>query len=304
MSLAKGPFGIEYNPRPLDDGSPAVRRIVAVVVLVAAVSLCTTLVRRWRARPVEEPPAPAPAQQPASAANGGGAAAPANPGNPAPSPAPGASASAPPPAPPPVAQQTEIDRRPPRVRNLLLKLEKAEAAGDVVMCVSTIEQLRALPGQPAADIDDRLARRLGELNVRWLFELRNPQWVETVKVKSGDNATRIVREHGSTLASMKRLNGAADLNRLRAGATVAVMRSPRFNLVVHRRTRTADLQLNGKFFKRYDLRDAVSGEPGAHRLQGQLRQLLAEQGVWFNLADRDELETLMPRGSDLTISEM
>ena len=172
------------------------------------------------------------------------------------------------------------------------------------MCVSTIEQLRALPGEPVADIDDRLARRLGELNVRWLFELKNAQWVKEVAVKSGDSATRIARENASTLASLRRLNPETDVERLRAGAKVLVMNQPRFNLVVHKRTRTADLQLNGKFFRRYDLRDAVGGEPGAHVSSGNLRQLLADNGVWFNRDDRSELELLMPKGSSLTISEL
>lgn len=282
MSLATGPFGIEYNPAPRDDDkSPVVGRLVAVVVLVAAVSLGATLVKRWRASSGEEPSVPA-----------------------APSPPPAPAAPAAPPVAPAVAQQPGIDRRPPRARNLLMKLEKAEAAGDVVMCISTIEQLRALPGEPVADIDDSLARRLGGLNLAWLFDLHNAQWVKEVKVKPGDSATRIARETASTLASLRRLNGSIDLDRLRAGAKLLVMNQPRFNLVVHRRMRTADLQLNGKFFKRYDLTSAVSGGPGVFESQGNLRQLLAENGVWLALADRSELELLMPKGSSVSISEL
>lgn len=295
MSFATGRFGIEYNPDARDERSPAPGRIIALVVAAAAVSLAVTVVKRVRARSDDDsPPPPVQTQtsQPPPPATPGGNT-PLPPGVETGDPR-GYGASTP----------GGIERRPPRVRNLLLKLEKAEASQDVAMCVSTIEQLRALPGEPVADIDDRLARRLGELNVKWLFELKNAQWVKEVTVKSGDSATRIARENASTLASLRRLNPKTDVERLRTGAKVLVMNQPRFNLVVHKRTRTADLQLNGKFFKRYDLRDAVGGAPGAQVSSGNLRQLLADNGVWFNRDDRSEIELLMPKGSSLTISEL
>jgi len=295
MSFATGRFGIEYNPDAGDEKSPVPGRIIALVVAAAAVSLAVTVVKRVRARSDDVPPPPPAQAQPSQALP------PAIPGGGGPVP-PGVEATYP--RGETVSTPGGIDRRPPRVRNLLLKLEKAEASQDVAMCVSTIEQLRALPGEPVADIDDRLARRLGELNVKWLFELKNAQWVKEVTVKSGDSATRIARENASTLASLRRLNPKTDVERLRAGAKVLVMNQPRFNLVVHKRTRTADLQLNGKFFKRYDLRDAVGGAPGAHVSSGNLRQLLADNGVWFNRDDRSEIELLMPKGSSLTISEL
>lgn len=284
MSLAVGPYGIEYDPRSSDERSPALARLVSLVVVAAVVSLVVTVVGRVRSRAAEEPePDPPPPAQETPPAE-----------------------TPPPPEepPPPPIEVPAADRRPPKVRNLLLRLDEAERGRDVEMAVSTIEQLRALPGQPAADIDDELARRLGALNVKWLFELKNAQWVADVKVKAGDSATRIARENASTLASFRRLNESVDADKLRIGATVKVMKHPRFNLVVHIRTRTADLQLNGKFFKRYDLRDEVTGAPGAYESEGNLRQLLAEKGVWFNRDDRTELETLLPKGASLTISEL
>ena len=248
MSLAVGPYGIEYDPKRRESGSPALRGIVVFVLLAAAISLGVTLVRRASASsrgPVtdvagdvqpepEQPPAPSVEPEPEQPAE--------------------------PPA-PPIRVDPNVNR-PVVVRNLLLRLEEAEKKRDVEMAIATIEQLRALPGQPIADKEDELARRLGELNLRWLFDLRNAQWVEQVTAKSGDSASRIAVNHGATLASLKRLNPTLDVDKLRVGAKVWTMNRPRFNLVVHKSSRMAELMLNDKFFKRYDLREAVSGEAG------------------------------------------
>ena len=57
MSLARGKYGIEYNPNPVNDGSSGLGWIVVTVVIVALVSLVWTLVGRFRSSaepPVEE----------------------------------------------------------------------------------------------------------------------------------------------------------------------------------------------------------------------------------------------------------
>lgn len=288
MSLAKGIYGIEFDPAG-DGGDPdasGLVKVVAVIVLVAVVALSVHLARRARKASSDAGEATTNA---AVAADGPAA--------------PSAAAPAPP---DPTASEAlaGAERRPVKVRNLLLRLDEAERRADVEMSISTIEQIRALPGQPAADLDDRLARRLGELNARWLFELHNAQWVKPVTVRPGDSATRIAREHGSTLASMIRLNGWTDANRLVSGREVLVMNHPRFSLVVHRRTRTADLQLNGKFFRRFDLSGEVTGEPGAYETPERLRTLLAEKGIVLSKEDRAELELLLPKGTPVLISEL
>ena len=288
MSLSRGKFGIEYNPRQLDGEPSGLGWVVAVVALVALVSLTWTLVRRYRVNREERlaetvevvaPPAPSPAVSPA--------------------PAP-ASASA---EPPPVVAPSAYARRPTRVRNLLMRLEEAEKRRDLEMAVTTIEAIRALPGSPAADLDDALARRLGALNVRRLFERRNAQWVKEVVVKRGDSASRIAAENGSTLASLAALNG-GNVDRIVIGRHLYVMNHPRFGLVIHRRTRTADLSLNGKFFKRYDLLDAVRAKEGAYELPERRRPFWTNIGAQLKPADRDELETLLPAGTPVLISEM
>ena len=205
--------------------------------------------------------------------------------------------------PAPVVEQTEVAKRPPRVRNLLMRLEEAERKRDVEMAVSTIETIRALPGSPAADLDDSLARRLGTLNIRRLFELRSGQWVKEVEVRRGDSASRIAAENGSTLASFARLNG-GKIDKIIVGAKLYVMNHPRFNLVIHRRTRIADLSLNGKFFKRYDLQDEVKAKAGAYEIPERKRTFWDKVGVQLGPDDRAELEALLPIGAPVLVSEM
>ena len=289
MAHVSGRFGLEYTPRQRERDSSGLGWVFALVAVVALISLIWTLVGRFRGGEEAElapPPEPPPAQE-----------SPVEP-EPKPSPAPEPIQSV-----APVAGDGEmLAKRPVKVRNLLMRLEEAERRRDVEMAVSTIEQLRALPGSPAADLDNVLARRLGDLNMKWLFVLKNAQWVKEVTVKRGDSASRIASENGSTLASLSRLNGGS-IDRVIIGSKLRVMNHPRFNLVVHRRSRTADLQLNGKFFKRYDLTAPVTGADGAYEISGRIRQFWVERGISFSMKDRAELEMLLPKGAAVLVSE-
>ena len=205
-------------------------------------------------------------------------------------------------APATVVRDTAFSRRPSKVQNLLMRLGEAERRHDIEMAVTTIESIRALPGSPAADIDDALARRLGTLNLRRLFEVRNAQWVKTVTVGRGDSASRIAAENGSTLASLARLNG-GNVEMIRLGAKLHVMDHPRFSLVLRRRTRIADLSLNGKFFKRYDLQGPVRAREGAYEVPERRKLLWDGLGSVFAPTDRAELEMLLPKGAPVLVSE-
>lgn len=288
--IKRGIYGVEYFPtRQNDRQSGGLGCFVAAVAALVLVSLAWTLFSRLTDGEDEQPPRPA---------------------EPQPKPAvvvvaePPAVVRPPPPPPPDEELRTDFGKRPPQVRNLLMRLEEAESKSDVEMAITTIEALRALPGSPAADLDDSLARRLGALNLRRLFELKSAQWVKQVEVKRGDSASRIAAENGSTLASMARLNGGRDLSKLRIGEKVSVMDHPRFRLVVHRRTRLADLSLNGKFFRRYDLSSGVSGAPGAYEVTLPVRSFWSALGVSFGPVDRAEIETLLPKGAPVLVSEL
>lgn len=281
MSFERGRFGIEYNPVKPDADRPWLLWAFALVFLVAIVSLGVTMTKRIRAHRAEH-------RQTVEEV--------------------GRSARPKPPKPPvvdlPPSPSIPSDgSRPVKVRNLLMKREEAARKHDVEMEISTIEEIRALPGMPAADLDDKLARRLGTLNIRRLFSLKSGQWVADVVVKRGDSASRIARERGSTFASLQRLND-MDLNRVLVGQTLKVLDHPRFNLVVHRRTRIADLSLNGKFFKRYYLTAPVTGEEGSYRTPDRLRTFLTEKGIVLPVADRAELEMMLPTGTSAIISEL
>lgn len=287
MAFARGRFGIEYNPNPMDEESSGAGWLVALIVLAAVAVLAAAGVRRLVSSAPDEPsPIDAPVAVPTAA--------------------PVATNAPPrvePPKPPPIPQGAERNR-PRTAQNLLLKLEKAEAAQDVELAVSTIEQLRALPGEAVADLDNSLARRLGELNVRRLFVDKNRQWVKEVVVRRGDSATRIASENGSTLASLLKLNELPSADRLRVGQKLDVMDHPRFTIVVHRVAKYADLTLKGKFFKRYDIIAPVRAAAGNYETPARLRAFLAEKGITLAPADSAELDMLVPAKSSLLVSEL
>ena len=278
MSLARGKFGIEYNPKKLEPEPSGFGWVVVVIAFAALVSLTVVIVKRIRSAgpdviPSAEVPLAAPARVEVSTAQVFR------------------------------ASQDVVSHRPMKLRNLLMRLEEAEKRGDVEMAVGTIESIRALPGSPAADLDDKLARRLGTLNIRRLFELRSALWVKAVEIRRGDSASRIAAENGSTLASLARLNG-GDVGRIILGAKLYVMDHPRFGIVLHRRTRIADLSLNGKFFKRYDLQGEVKARDGAYEIPERRKGFWEVFGPAFKKGDRSELDMLLPSGASLLVSEL
>ncbi len=275
----RGKYGIEYTSQTVDKESRNLGWVIGAVIVVALVWLTWSLIQRPNA-PVEED-ALSIAKVSTNTIKK-------------------VILSEPPP--PPIVERSHFSKRSAKVRNLLMRLEEAEKMHDIEMAVTTIEQLRDLPGSPVADLDDALARRLGTLNIKRLYELKNRQWVETVIVKRGDSASRIANEHGSTLASLAKLNG-GKIERIYIGQKLEVMNHPRFQLIVHRRARTADLQLNGKFFRRYDLKTKPKKEAGAYELPESKRAFLAEE-IGFEMKDREELVTLLPIGTAVLVSEM
>lgn len=290
MSLERGKFGIEYNPRQLRKEPSGLGWLLASVAVLVLVLLTWTLVARYRAARAEKAVAaeiaidlPAPVE--AAAVSG--------PSGPT-------ETAVPPPAEPPV-ETGKLRQRPPLVRNLLLRLEEAERQRDVDMAASTIESLRALPA--AADLDDALAHRLGSLNFIRLFAKKSRLWVKEVSVRRGDSASRIAKEHGSTLASLSRLNGGGEVKVI-LGRKLYVLDHPQATLVIHCAARQADLLLKGKFFKRYDLTGAVTGANGQYEFpSGGLRAFWNRLGVRLKEADRTELEMMLTRGDLVLVSE-
>ena len=192
--------------------------------------------------------------------------------------------------------------RPRQVDNLRMRLDRAIATTNIALQVATIEQIRSLPGAPAADLDDDLAKMLGPLKLHMLFGsgMRN-EWVKTITVKLGNSASRIASEYGTTVKCLERLNG--DVSSLKAGQSLKVMDHPQFRLSVYRKTGIADLFLDGRFFKRYYLTGEVSGADGSYTFTANTRALLKENGVRLDAKDVSELEMLLPKGANMTIAD-
>lgn len=295
MAFEKLKYGVEYDPSSDWRGESgtgwrivvAVLALVALAGAVAAVRRVAPAVRRAFAAARERPAA----TEPAIAAV------------PRPARAPGPAART---APAASALNEDDLKRPAKVRNLLLRLQAAERDGNLEMQISTMQQLRELPGEAAADMVAKQAPRLGALNLQWLFERKNPKWVARVSVRPGDTATRIAAEHGCTLAAMERLNGWKSAPPLRAGTAVYVMERPRFSIVAHRRSGEIDLFLGGAFFKNY----AVRGDPAPSKVKyppGEYASGRAAGGFFasagFDLPKKDiaELDMLVPQNSPVNL---
>ena len=204
--------------------------------------------------------------------------------------------------------------RPAIVKTLLDRLATAEANKDVEMAIDTIERLRGLPGSPVGDLDNALAKRLGVLNCKKLFEMKSLQWVREVTVRRGENAARIAKEHGATYASTLKLNEGRDLMTIKPGDKILVMNHPRFNLVVHAQLAYADLFLQGKFFKRYYLIGLTTSESGIGDSGSNLQKpsstltnlkdsKVTLKTLPLTVADRGELTSLLPANATLLVSE-
>ena len=216
-----------------------------------------------------------------------------------------------PPAPSPAAKQASswaenASGRSARERTLLLRLADAERQGRLAIAVDTIEQLRSRPSM--ADLDDKLARRLGTLNVRRLFSGEPVPWVVDVTVRRGQSVHRIAKEHGTTVAAVRQLNGLSPAEEPAVGRQLRVLEFPRAAFVVHKQTRYADLTLNGKLFKRYYVSVKKETNPGAYPITSAAkegpRSRFATLGIKVAPVDMRELDMFLAPGSSLTISEM
>ena len=193
-----------------------------------------------------------------------------------------------------------------RERTLLLRLADAESQGRLSIAADTIETLRAIPSM--ADLDDKLARRLGDLNIQRLFSGKPVPWIAEVKVRRGQNINLIAREHGTTIAAICRLNKISPNDRLKAGRTLRVLEFVRAAFVVHKQTHYADLSLNGKLFKRYYVSTGEKTKSGAYPITNAPEEgpqsRFAELGIKIAPKDIQELSMFLAPGSSITISEM
>ena len=120
-------------------------------------------------------------------------------------------------------------------------------------------------------------------------------------------ASRIAREHGSTLRSLKKLNRDIDLDRLSAGRDIYVMEHPRFHLVLNKRRHVLDMYLNGKIFKRYSAeRDfsAVEIEGTGHKMPANIIEFFKKNKIQLKPSDADEINMLVPRDAKFSVTAL
>jgi len=325
MAYARGKFGIEYSSGPAGDEPHRTGLVLVILFALAAVSFFSArgCLRHRHASPPSTEPAEGLARPLAKSepevrrdrpaffgifgGSGGEAAAPAeeNHGTVSGVTPKSATARSVPPVRTGAADRLleAAEGRPAAVRSLLQRLAAAEREGDPALAINAIEKLRDRPD--AADLDDALARRLGALNLAVLLSSRPTTWTTTDSLGAGDTLPRLAREHGTTVDAVLKMNGIADARRIRAGRPLRVLTHPRFALVVHRRTLIADLSLNGKFFKRYDVNAGAETKPGAYKVTREegTRPLLRRLGVRLSDADLAELEMLMPPGASLLVTD-
>ena len=187
--------------------------------------------------------------------------------------------------------------RPADVRALLDRLSEADRKGDVALQIDTLERLRSRR-DAVADIDDMLARRLGNLNRKMYQEGTSGSWFVPYTVRAGDTVQKIAREHGATLAAVLMLNNITDARKLRLGSTLRVPNHPSVKLKVHVASQMADLEVNGRFFRRYDVvvpKDAELGERVVTRKEGEgPTGLLKASKVRLSEADLKEVALMLP----------
>ena len=216
MAFAQGKFGIEYNSNPIDEESSGAGWLVAIIVLAAIAVLAAAGVRRLISSPdaddgdgrVGDTPPPTTVVHVDEKSKSAGTSPQGDRS--------GQVGDAPlPPKPPPLPPGAERNR--PRVaQNLLLKLEKAEAAHDVELAVSTIEQVIMLM--------DVILHRLSSC-VR--FRARRSPISTTLSRGDSESTTSAVSSLARTASGSRRSSSSAATPR-RASPSRTALRSPRF----------------------------------------------------------------------------
>lgn len=289
MALERTKYGIEFDAGEEEESSSGSGWIVVGILLAAAIAFCVVVAKRISGGDDASPPAPPVSPQiekseaPAPAASGIPRDTGVSPG-----------------------EVSSFGKRPKALKNLLMRLDVAAKNNDIEMQAATIEKIMVLPGDPAADLADELVSRLGLLNRKLLFDLKTPLWVAETEVRSGDSASRIAHEHGSTLASFLKLNSISDADMIAVGRKVKVLNHPRFHIIVRKRSKTLDLYLNGKLFSRYVMPESaphIKLKTGVYSTPANLGDFLKKSGLSLKQEDLAEIELLVPRDSRLNASD-
>jgi LysM repeat protein len=190
-------------------------------------------------------------------------------------------------------------------RNLLERLSTAVREKKISLEIDSLEKLCRRP--TLVDIKDPMLRRLGELNMKRFLSKEPSQWTTEVTVRRGDSLNRIAREHGTTLAAVRKLNNMVASDRITIGDKLRVPEFPGAVLEVHKSLKLADLNLKGKFFKRYavttDPKKTLSGPPYPITREAGPRTRFKQLKISMSANDLQEMDLLLAPGSSLVVTE-
>lgn len=136
------------------------------------------------------------------------------------------------------------------IRTLLDQVTAFEAADDLVGARQTLFQI--LPRRDADDVRAFIERQIGNVNTTLVFGDRPMPEKTTHTVAAGDVISKLARRYGNTQDYLLRANGIEKPESLRIGRVIWVLKAPVFELTVFKRSNSAVLTLNGRFFKRYE----------------------------------------------------
>ena len=201
----------------------------------------------------------------------------------------------------------ESSNRSREERVLLERLYQAELAGNMRLAIDSIEQLLKRPTM--SDVGDALSRRLGALNVAYVLSGQPTLWTAEIDLRQNDTPFLVARRHRTTVEAVRRLNNLRETHAFPAAMKkVRVLNFPNASLVVHKRTRVADLTLNGKFFKRYYV--SVSADVAAANYPITAKASEGPQsrfkalGIRMSPDDESELRMFLAPGAQLVVSDL
>jgi hypothetical protein len=133
----------------------------------------------------------------------------------------------------------------PEVSSTIADARSAIEAGQLNEAKTMLDQLVDTTPDPEA------IKLLGEVNIQILKSPRMMEGKEYYSIQSGDYLQKIARNHNTTVALLKQMNG-MQTDTIQLGARMLVFNGG-FKIHVSKSRNELDLMLNGRLFKRYSV---------------------------------------------------
>ena len=136
---------------------------------------------------------------------------------------------------------------PAQAAALLQSAAQTLAEGDLVQARAHLSEAMNLGLSPHDELETRTQlRKLGRETIFSANRLKDDPFTDYYVIKPGDSLQKIARAHAVTAELLARINGIADINRIRAGRRIKVVHGP-FNARLHKSTHTLDVYLGQTF---------------------------------------------------------